>query len=778
MQVKTNIKKSRTLKDFTRLVLGFVCCLLALALFQQWSLFQGGVIEEPFNKAFWILLFNHIGFASLLSFLFLLIFRFLERTKAGTGFNACVVLFTAVLLFEGILVDYFSRNHSLLHWADLQSGFAMVLTGSILLKYALLMVGLGILYVASYRLSKLLNPFIGKMFPFTIILFLLFVGTSVVDKKPINQNKTLGFVTEAVFQAFDFNKYEGEEYPLVHDWSLDHTFAQYFNKSGKQPNFVFVVLDGLQSPFLKGGKYQGFTPFLDSISNESLYWNHLIANSTSKTDAVTNILGSLPQGKAGFTNETNSVNRNTLFGILKNNGYSTGFYYGGNTNLKQLNKFLNEEQTDIVLDKSRFNASYQLQKADRAGVTLGYPDKELYRKWGSIYYPSERPKAEFFLNLSTSKPFAVPNEDEYATYISGFLENTTLKGKERRFVKKNRTLFTAMRYADEALENLVRMYSLTKDYNNTVFIITGSGNAHLPNENPLKQQTVPLMIFGKPIKEAAQFHQIASHHDIAPSLVALLKSHHDIKLPAKSSWLGTGLTASNKSVFLSKANKGITAFIKDNAFLMGNDIYKIQGNLALTEGNSDTKKDLKELLKQAKAIERYVTTEDKLLPPTTVLYKADSDQFSKEELVWINSVFTGKNYDNAYITAKELAHEGNYKKALLLSSYVLQNAPGHIDAMILKGRIYGWQKRYNKAIATLEYAVDQHPFYHDGYAALLDVYYWSGNNIRATYILEKIKANDLETVVLIEKVERCMNQIQHIGIKGNQRLADIEYNHE
>ena len=115
---------------------------------------------------------------------------------------------------------------------------------------------------------------------------------------------------------------------------------------------------------------------------------------------------------------------------------------------------------------------------------------------------------------------------------------------------------------------------------------------------------------------------------------------------------------------------------------------------------------------------------------------------------------------------------------MLLSSYVLQNAPGHIDAMILKGRIYGWQKRYNKAIATLEYAVDQHPFYHDGYAALLDVYYWSGNNIRATYILEKIKANDLETVVLIEKVERCMNQIQHIGIKGSQRLADIQYNHE
>ena len=75
---------------------------------------------------------------------------------------------------------------------------------------------------------------------------------------------------------------------------------------------------------------------LEHVSNESLYWNHLIANSTSKTDAVTNILGSLPQGKAGFTNETNSVNRNSLFGILKNNGYSTGFYYGGNTNLKQL----------------------------------------------------------------------------------------------------------------------------------------------------------------------------------------------------------------------------------------------------------------------------------------------------------------------------------------------------------------------------------------------------------------------------------------------------------
>ena len=122
-----------------------------------------------------------------------------------------------------------------------------------------------------------------------------------------------------------------------------------------------------------------------------MYWSRFLSNSTSKTDAITNILGSLPHGKNGFTKLENTVNRNTLFGIAKEKGYQTSFYYGGNTALDGLNRFLKEEQVDIVVDKSRFNDTYKLQDTDRAGVTLGYSDFDLYKKWLASYLPLEQP---------------------------------------------------------------------------------------------------------------------------------------------------------------------------------------------------------------------------------------------------------------------------------------------------------------------------------------------------------------------------------------------------
>ncbi len=775
MEVRTNIKKVRTLKDFTRLLIAFVCCLVALSLYQQFSLFYSGVIDRIWNKTIALLVLNHLGFSAILSFLFLLLFRFLEKSKPGMGFRLTLILFSSFLLFEALLIEYFVRNYALIHFSDIQSGFSMMLSGGILLKFILVLVVSGLLYFMFYKLSWFLNPFIGKMYPFTIILFLMALGTSVTDKRPINQNKSMDFITEATALIFNFNKYEGVEYPLLRQWEDQDVFANHFKVTHTPPNIVIIVIDGLSNEFLRDGKYAGFTPFLDSIASRSLYWKHFLANSNSKTDAVSNILGSLPQGESGFTTLEHSANRNTLFGLLKTNGYHTGFYYGGNSALKNLNKFLDEEDVDVVLDKSRFSDSYKLQEADRAGVTLGYPDSELYKKWGASYFPSNRPKLEFFLNLSTTKPISIPNAERYVKMAEDALEKKEFNPKDRRFINKNIELFAAMQYVDVSLEKFFKMHALTKEADNTVFLLTGSGKSYVPTENPLKEYQVPLIINSTLLKEKTTFHHIASHHDIAPSLIHLVQANYELKLPNKTAFLGNGLMSNSPKVLLSVSNKGVKGMVKENHFVMGRKVMEIGNGLKLREPSSNNTQFLRDELKLDMAINAYVTSEDKILPKENTIYETGKKKFSKEELVWISSVFNGKNFDNAYTIARKLAHEGNYDKSLVLTSYILENAPNNIDALILQGRIYAWKMHYNKSISLLEEAVDLHPFYHDGYAALLDAYYWSGNNIRASYIYGKIKENNIETVELVQKVERCMNQIQGIEDKGNDRLVEIQF---
>ncbi|MEO0572331.1 MAG: sulfatase-like hydrolase/transferase [Bacteroidota bacterium] len=775
MEVKTNIKKVRTLKDFTRLLIAFVCCLVMLSIYQQLSLFYNGVIDRIWNKTVVLLVLNHLGFSAILSFPILLLFRFLEKSKPGMGFRVTLILFSSFLLFEAVLIEYFIRNYSLIHFSDIQSGFSLILSGGILLKFTLVLMFAGLLYFLFYKLSWFLNPFIGKMYPFTIILFLMAMGTSVTEKRPINQNKSLDFITDATGFVFNFNEYEGVEYPLLRQWKDEDAFVDHFNLSQTPPNMAIIVIDGLSNEFLMDGKYAGFTPFLDSIASKSLSWNHFLANSNSKTDAVPNILGSLPQGKNGFTSLEHAANRNTLFGLLKGNGYHTGFYYGGNSALKNLNKFLNEEDVDVVLDKSRFNDTYTLQEADRAGVTLGYPDNELYKKWGASYFPSDQPKIEFFLNLSTTKPFSIPNMDDYIEMAEDVLEKKVFDSRDRRFINKNIELFAAMRYADSSLKELFKMYALTKDFDNTFFFITGSGKSYMPRDNTLKGYQVPLLVNSTLLKEEKILQNIASHHDIAPSIIRLVQANYNLELPAKTAFLGNGLLSKKPKVALAISNKGVKAIVAENHFVMGRKVLEIGNGLELFPSNSDDRPLLKSALKLEMAINAYVTSEDKIIPKEYAIYETGKKKFSKEELIWISSVFNGKNYDNAYSTARKLAHEGNYDKSLILSTYILENAPNNIDALILQGRIYAWKKHYNKSISLLEKAVDLHPFYHDGYSALLDVYYWSGNNIRASHIYGKIRENNIETVELVKKVERCMDQIEGIEDKGNSRLVEIQF---
>lgn len=778
MEVKTSIKKTRNLKDFTRLLIAFVCCLAALSLYQQLALFYGGVIEEVFNKTFWLLLVNHLGFSAMLSFLLLLLFRFLERSKPGMGFRAALLLFATFLLFEALLIENFIGNYTLLHLSDIQHGFSLILSGSAIMKFGLVLLLTGFFYFLFYKVSWFANRFIGKMYPFTILLFLLTLGTSVTDKKPINQNKSLDFVIDASKFLFNFNTYEGTEFPLVRDWATEDLFPDYFEHTGNAPNIVIVTIDGLSSDYLLNGRFAGFTPFLDSLAINSLYWERFLANSTSKTDAVTNILGSLPQGESGFTTLEHTVNRNTIFGLLKANGYKTGFYFGGNAALKGLGKFLDDENVDVILDKSRFNDTYKLQEVDRAGVTLGYPDEELYKKWGASYFPSNHPRIEFFLNLSTTKPFSLPDLKKIAPKVERTMEEKEFQSKDRRFIKNNITQFSALNYADSSLRGLFAMYGLTKNFENTVFVITGSGNSYLPSDNILKEHQVPLIVYSKLLKGEKIFKNIASHHDIAPSLLHLVQSQSALKLPKKTGWMGHGLLEIEPSVALSTSNDGIRALVKGNRLIHRRKIQTINNELELSKWEGDGSGALRNDFEELIALNTYVTVEDKILPKEYAIYETGKKRFSKEEIVWISSVFNGKNFDNAYNIARKLAHEGNYDKALLLSLHILENAPGHIDALILQGRIYAWKKHYNKAITILEKAVDLHPFYHDGYSALLDVYYWSGNSIRASHIYGKIKENEIETVELVKKVERCMNQIEGVehNDKGNRRLVDIEFN--
>ena len=158
------------------------------------------------------------------------------------------------------------------------------------------------------------------MYPLTIILFGLFLATLTSNKRPINENKIQHLVTALFLDVTDFNKYDGKAaYPLIKPFKQEKGLENYFDLQEEKPNIVIVVVEGLGADFVgKDAKYKGFTPFIDSLSTVSLSWKNYVSNAGETHVALSSILGSLPFGSHGFTNVTASLNRQTLYGILKN----------------------------------------------------------------------------------------------------------------------------------------------------------------------------------------------------------------------------------------------------------------------------------------------------------------------------------------------------------------------------------------------------------------------------------------------------------------------------
>ena len=60
-------------------------------------------------------------------------------------------------------------------------------------------------------------------------------------------------------------------------WSgvIENVLGPYFELKEKQPNLVFIIVEGLGRDFVgPGAEFGGFTPYLDSLTTKSLYWEN------------------------------------------------------------------------------------------------------------------------------------------------------------------------------------------------------------------------------------------------------------------------------------------------------------------------------------------------------------------------------------------------------------------------------------------------------------------------------------------------------------------------
>ena len=165
----------------------------------------------------------------------------------------------------------------------------------------------------------------------------------------------------------------------------------------------------------------------------------------------------------------------------------------------------------------------------------------------------------------------------------------------------------------------------------------------------------------------------------------------------------------------------------------------------------------------------YVTTNNKIIPDSLAIFTIQKEKFTDSEMVWINSVYNGKNSDKAYITARTLAFKKEYDRSLLLCRFILSEVPGNIDARILTGRINGWRGNYDKSIEILMKCIKENPEYIDSYSALFDVYYWSGKYKEALDLIKTVEENSSNVREIDDKISRARALASKNGVLASNK---------
>lgn len=631
--------------------------------------------------------------------------------------------------------------------------------------------------VSCFFLKKsTLFKFSGRIFIGTtlVVIIMKFAFPNFSDAK--YQNKTYFFVTDVVKHQVEKNsvkaiKLEGKnEYPFLKPSEIiPDVLGDYFNIGKQKPNIVLILVEGLGSEFVGNRDYSGFTPYLNSLIPQSLYWDNFLSNTGRTFGALPTITGSLPFGDKGFLEIPETPTHISLFSILKNNGYATSFFSGDQSSFDKKINYLEYNAVENIIDENQYDETYPKSVNGSNGFSWGFSDYEIFKKTLNSLDDIKTPRFDVVTTQTIHEPFDFPVKEQYLKKVDSLLNSSTKMNVQKKKVTSNKEIFASILYFDSSLKMFLESYKKRPEYNNTIFIITGDHRLiPIEQKDRLCRFNVPLFMYSPMLKQNKKMSSISSHFDVAPSLLAFLSKNYNVTLPKETAWLGTGIdtTAAFRNTHkipLMRYKGSINDFIYKDYMYSDGDLFKIKENLSIHKiSDKKTLEEITNHFNEFKSLNAYIAQNDKVYPKNKDAVIADVYKFTPEETKKIEELITGLTDGEMFLKAREKAFNGERETARLICNYILKREPNYVDVRILKGRTFAWDGKYEESESALLNSLKRSPYYDDIYLALLDMYWWSSQNEKSKIIVEKAIKNKIKNDEVAFKMARAYKTMNNL----------------
>ncbi|WP_303316317.1 sulfatase-like hydrolase/transferase [Flavivirga abyssicola] len=594
------------------------------------------------------------------------------------------------------------------------------------------------------------------------------------SSKP-HQNKISFLVNDIIKFQREKSKLNSSEFANRTDYPLlksanspKDVLSPFLTFKEDKPNIVFIVVEGLGSEFVDGNEYSGFTPYLDSLISKSLYWKNFVSTTGRSFGILPSLFGSLPYGETGFLDVTKTPSHISLISVLKANGYKTSYYSGGPSSFDRKINFLEYNGIETLVDENKYGPSFEKTKGNDGGFSWGYPDSEIFRKALTSFQIEKQPRLDIVMTLSTHEPFEFPKKEEYMAKVDKLLTSSDELESVKNQINDHKDIFGCLLYTDNAIKEFMHGYEQRPDYSNTIFIITGDHRLiPITQKDKLCRFHVPFLIYSPLLKKADTFKSVSSHWDVTPSVLNTLIKNFKFKPLDKTPWVGNGLDTTRHfrnihKIPLMRYKGSINDFIYKDYLYSDGELFKINENFGTYKVNEEAiVKTMTDSLLAFKRMNAYVTQQNKIFPDSLNIYVTPKTEFSPEQLATINEHTKGKTYDEMLFIARDLSFKKQYEIARLLCDYILNEYPNYTDARILKGRSLAWERHYEESEKVLLNAIKRSPYYDDAYLAILDMYWWSGQDDKSVQIFNQAKKNDVLNADIPFKMAKAYQRLDH-----------------
>jgi phosphoglycerol transferase MdoB-like AlkP superfamily enzyme len=283
-----------------------------------------------------------------------------------------------------------------------------------------------------------------------------------------------------------------------------------FTQSFRNKNIVFIILESFNKEYLgsfnknlDGGKYKGYTPFLDSLKSVSLSFNNAYANGRKSIEALPSILASIPGIKEPFILSYYSTNKIHGIGeLLSKKGYQTSFFHGAPNGSMGFTSFVKMAGVAHYYGMTEYN-----NNADFDGI-WGIWDEPFLQYWAKEMNTFKEPFFSTVFTVSSHHPFELP--DKY-------------KGK---FPKGTLPVHQNIGYTDRSLRAFFATAKKSEWYKNTIFVITAdhsSVSTHPGYKTSLGAFAIPIIIFDPTGELKGAYDYPVQQIDIMPTILNYLR---------------------------------------------------------------------------------------------------------------------------------------------------------------------------------------------------------------------------------------------------------------